>query len=63
MLSQSDLDGSCLRDGVRGGAVRSSERDATWSRLGFRLNGVSGAKYDDEELGMEETRRRVVEGV
>lgn len=43
MLSQRDLLGSGRFDGVRGGAVRSSERRAMASSVGRFLSGVSGA--------------------
>ena len=43
MLSHRDLLGSGRFDGVRGGAVRSSERWAMASSVGRFASGVSGA--------------------
>jgi hypothetical protein len=49
MLSHNDLFGSGRLEGVRGGAVRNSERRAIASSVGRFVIGVRGAYGDESE--------------
>ena len=53
MLSHGDLLGSGRFEGVRGGAVRSSERSAIVSSVGRLESDLGACAYGDEECECE----------